>query len=194
MARKRQIYIPIAGKAGARTRAQLREYAKYKPALKKLVGKQRLTPAEYGQFTRAKRQLRHTENLHPVTEKQAKKLRKEGLLVGKGVRAIRMRNTAADAKVRVLKSGIVVVSNGRHWEYHPVEADVQVLIDYGLSLLDNPETQRIALWTTKGRSDESFASRGAWVAYLRERFSKYVQVMDFTIGIAREIKQRKPAK
>lgn len=198
MARKRSrrtTYIPLAGKAGAKTRAQLREYAKFKPSLRKLATKAqktgRLTSVEYGQFTRAKRQLRHTENLRPVTEKQAKKLRKKGLLVGHGIQAVRLRNTAPNAKIKVLKSGLIVTSNGRTWEYHPVAPEIDILVGYGLSLLDQPTTQAIALWTTRGRSDETFSRKNAWIAYLQSRFSQYVQAMDFTLGIAREVK---PAK
>jgi hypothetical protein len=191
---RRQTYTYV----GKRTKAEIREYSKFIPSLDKLKGKSRLTAAEKSQLTRAKKALQHTENLHAVTPRQAKQLRKQGLLdpikskSGKVIgykRAVRLRNTSPDAKVRVLKSGIIVTSNGRKWEYHPVVAEPDSLISAGEELLDTPRVAQINLWTNRGRVNEGFRSKAAWAEYIRTRFTQYVQATEFTEGIAALIKE-----
>lgn len=209
MARKRArrtTYIPLAGKSGAKTRAQLREYAKLKPSLQKLSKKAartgKLTSAEYGQFTRARHQLKHTQNLRPITAKQAKLLRKQGpaeMIVGHGIRAIRLRNTAPNAKIKILKSGLIVTSNGRTWEYHPVSANIDKLADYGLALLERKDTDFISLWTSRGRTNKTFSRPEAWVAYIHGKFmldspplgggkDTELDMSEWVYGIARAVK------
>lgn len=150
-----------------------------------------ITPAQKAELTRAKKKLRHTQNLIPVTEKQAKALKKKGLLVGKGVRAIRLRNTSPGAKLKVLKSGVVVTSNGRRWEYHPYPADIDTLSSAGHALIARDDVARIHLWLSKGRANEGFGSAKAWDEYLYQRFAQYVQQQDFVEGIAALIKDKK---
>lgn len=182
---------------GKGTRKQIRDMSRFIPSLSKLKGKTRITSAEYAAVTRAKKKLRHTENLRPVTAKQAKELRKRGLLAGNGIQAIRLRSTAENAKVRVRKNGVVVTSNGRTFEYHPVKADIDALAEAGEALLDRRDVKQIFLWTSRGRTDEGFTyfgegdDDGGWLAYLQARFSQYHQIADFTEGIAAEIKAAK---
>lgn len=182
---------------GKATRKQISEMSRFIPSLAKLKGKQRITSAEYSAVTRAKKKLRHTENLRPVTAKQAKELRKRGLLAGNGIQAIRLRSTAENAKVRVHKDGVVVTSNGRTFEYHPVKPDIDALADVGERLLDRRDVKQIFLWTSRGRTDEGFTyfgegeDDGGWLAYLQSRFSQYHQISDFTEGVAAEIKSTK---
>lgn len=182
---------------GKKTRAELREYSKFVPGLRKLQDKARktgkLSSHEVAQLTRAKKALRHTEALKPLTEKQAKALAKAGhkdLLVGKGVRAIRLRNTSPEAKVRIRKDGLIVTSNGRTWEYHPVAPTVDALADYGVMLLERGDVAQINLWTNRGRVNEGFSRKSAWIEYLRDRFAQYVQTSEFTEGIAARIKNK----
>ena len=150
-------------------RKQMRAYARFVPAIGKFKEHKRITKAQLGLITKAKRQLRHTENLRPLTEKQTKKLKDKSLLVGHGVRAIRLRNTANNAKVRVKKGDIIVTSNGRSWEYHPVKADIDTLADYGIKQLQRKDVQAVALWTNKGRADETFDYAAPWIAYLHPK-------------------------
>lgn len=187
---QRRIFINV----GKTKRAEIREYSKFIPSLEKLKGKTKITPAEQAQLSRAKRLLRHTDNLKPVTEKQAKQLKKMGLLEGKGVRAIRLRNTEPHAKISVLKSGIIVTSNGRKWEYHPVAPDIEALATHGETLLNRDDVAQINLWTNRGRASEGFTYIKAWIDYLRDRFSQYVQMQEFTNGIAALIKDKKESK
>lgn len=188
--KRRQTYVFVSKK----TRGEIREYSKFAPGLSKLKGKSRITSAERAQLTRLKKALRHTENLKPLTEKQAKALAKAGhkdLLVGNGVRAIRLRNTSPEAKIRIKKDGLIITSNGRTWEYHPVAAEIGALADYGIALLERGDVAQINLWTNRGRANEGFSRKQAWLDYLHDRFAQYVSQTEFTEGIAARIKDKK---
>ncbi len=191
---KRRITYSYVGK---KTRAEIREAAKYVPSVAKLKGKKRLTAAEKSTLTRAKKQLQYSQNLRPITEKQAKLLKARGegdLIVGKGVRAIRLNNTSPNAKIRVKKSGVVVSSNGRTWEYHPVSSDVDALAEYGEAQLERDDVIQIALWMARGRSSEGFEDGEDWVSYLSNTFAQYQNQQDFTKGIAVEIRGKRNGK
>lgn len=188
MARRRTTYVYV----GKKTKSDIARLAKLKPSLAKLRGKSRITTAERAELTKAKKQLRDQHNLKPVTEKQAKQLRKAGLLAkvkGGGVRAIKLRETSPDAKVSVHKDGVVVVSNGRTWEYHPSDADPGSLIDEGFALLDRKDVAQINLWTAAGRANKGFSDRGQWADYIRNKFTQYANADDYISGIAARIKQ-----
>lgn len=183
---------------------QIREFSKFAPGLDKLRGRDKITSAEYGVFTKAKRRLRHTGNLKPVTEKQAKALK--GHLVGGGIRAVRLRNTEEHAKVRVRKGGIIVTSNGRDWEYHPVGGGdpsvlAENLIEKGRDLFNRDKNPPFSLyiWTSKGRASEGFRDFGLWARYVGSRFNSYQNASEFIWGIAALVKDkggkvRKPLK
>lgn len=196
--KRRKIYVNLK----KTEKKQIREFAKFIPALDKLRGKTKITPAEYGQFTKAKKKLRHTENLKPLTAKQAKQLK--GVVVGGGVRAIRLRNTAEHAKVRVRKGGVVVTSNGRTWEYHPTTnikdhtEMVKALIEKARELFnrDKAPPYSLHLWTSKGRAAEGFSNFEMWANYIFASFNKYQNADEFVWGVAAMVtdhgKTRKP--
>jgi len=188
---------------------QIREFSKFIPSLDAYRGKDKITSAEYGAFKRAKNHLRHTDNLRPVTELQAKRLK--GKLAGHGIRAIRLRNVVkGDEHSRVVSvstKGTVITSNGRRWEYHPVKlpagADIDDmadrLINAGVKLFrrtKNPPFQ-LHLWTSKGRSNEGASTPEKWASQIVLPFvRKYQNAEDFIFGIAAMItnagKHRKP--
>lgn len=202
-ATKRSIKRSIFHAVSKSERAELKRMAKFIPSLKEIKPKRgktfkfQVTPQEYSRIKAAKKQLRHTENLRPVTEKQAKILRKKGLLAGRGVRAVRLRSTAENAKVKVHKDGVIVTSNGRTFEYHPFPADIDALAEGGETLLDRKDVKQIFLWTNRGRTDEGFTyfgegeDDGGWLDYLQRRFAQYHAVNDFVEGIAAEIKRQR---
>jgi hypothetical protein len=175
---------------------QIREFTKFAPSLEKYRGKKKITVNEYSAFKRVKNKLRHTENLKPVTALQAKKLK--GQLVGGGIRAVRLRNTAPDAKVRVRKGGIIVTSNGRDWEYHPVKPKsalhiADALIEKGLTLFNRKQRPpwQLHLWTTKGRASEGFSSFNTWLTYIQARFNAYQNADEFISGVAALVKDQR---
>lgn len=184
---KQRIVAPV----GKQRRKEIRELSKFVPSLEKLKGKKGLTASELGQLSKAKKAVRGLHNLHPITERQAKQLQKQGLLekdlTKKGIRAIHLRNTSPDAKVKVLKSGIIVTSNGRDWEYHPVDPDPEVLAEYGEQLLKRKETphiKTITIWLVRGRMDETFSTVNSWIDFLENRYIGYGKTQDFVLGIA----------
>lgn len=195
--KKRQTYVLLKKSE----KAQIREFAKFIPSLDAYRGKEKITSAQYGAFKRAKEKLRHTDNLKPVTEAQAKKLPK-GTLVGGGIRAIRLRNVNQDeahTRVRtVTKAGVVITTNGRDWEYHPVSvrspADLQeALIEKGRELFNrakNPPWQ-LHLWTAKGRANFGVTSFDKWAKYIMGAFNKYQETTDFVKGVAALIRDGK---
>ena len=194
-ATRRATFVPLK----TSEKKQIREFARYIPSLENYVGKSRISSAEYGAFKRAKKKLRHTENLKPLTEKQAKALR--GKLVGGGIRAIRLRNTGGDVNVKVkavLKGGIVVTTNGRDWEYHPVSGGGDIdevkgrLIEAARKLFNRPKAPpwAIGLWTSKGRASELFSSFEAWANYILSRFNKYQNAEEYIWGIAALVKDK----
>lgn len=177
-------------------KAFIRENVKFIPSLQDYRGQERITSAQYGALRKAKAKLRHTENLKPLTETQAKHLK--GKLVGGGVRAIRLRGGDGAKVVSVSDKGVVVTSNGRKWEYHPVstsknKALQEALIDAGLKLFarkKNPPWQ-LHLWTNKGRTDKGASNPADWVNRVAEWFNTGVsaqifsqQGKDFIYGVA----------
>lgn len=184
--KRRNIQTPI----GNKTRAEIKKYSKYMPSLKEMSKKRHLSSSEMGKLTRARKRLRHTENLRPVTEKQAKILKKRKLLAGNGIQAIRLNNTSPNAKIRLRKNGVLVSSNGRTWEYHSVLITMEDMIDAGEALLERGDIAQINLWTTKGRGNEGFAYAEAWANYLREYWQKYESQEDFMNGIAALVSER----
>ncbi len=186
--KRRQTYTYV----GRKTKSDIARLAKLKPSLAKLRGKSRITSAEKAELTRAKKQLRDQHNLKPVTEKQAKLLKKKGLLANiRGVRAIKLRETSPDAKIRVHNDGVVVVSNGRTWEYHPNDADAASLITEGEALLQRKDVAQINLWTAAGRANKGFSDPEQWAAYIQNKFTQYANADDYISGIAARIKGKR---
>lgn len=176
-------------------RKQISLFSQYIPSLGKYKGKDRITSAEYSAYQRAKKKLRHTDNLRPLTEKQAKALGKKKL-AGHGIRAVRLRNVVEGDShsrvVRVTKKGVLVTSNGREWEYHPVtltkDADTNTarMIEAGRALFARPKKPpfQLHIWTSKGRSNEGWSSLEKWAGGVVAFFMAYQTSGDFVLGIA----------
>lgn len=173
---------------------KIREFSKFVPALEKYKGKEKISSSAYGLFKKAEKKLRHTENLKPVTEKQAKKLGKK-YLVGGGIRAIRLRNTSdkdAHTRVKTVRDdGVIITTNGRDWEYHPISVSnpgevPEALIEKGRELFNrkkNPPWQ-IHLWTAKGRAGQGFTSFPAWARFVLKEYNSYTDPTEWMKGVA----------
>jgi hypothetical protein len=184
---------------------QIREFSEYIPSLSQYKGKEKITSQQYAAFKRAKKHLRHTENLKPLTEAQAKKLGKRKL-AGHGMRAIRLRNTSPHAKVRVTNKGVLVTSNGREWEYHSVPKNpasdmAERMIEKGRDLFSRTKKPpfQLHIWTSKGRSNEGAASLQKWAGLIMAFFQAYQASQDFIEGVAAMVtdvggKTRKPLR
>lgn len=182
-------YIPI----GKEKQKRISALSKFIPSLARLKGKRRLTPQEMAALTKAGKKIRAaggTAGLKPLTELQAKKLPK-GAVIGGGIRAIRLRSTGPDAKIKqTYKDGrLKIISNGRTWIYYPIAPDatgslLDPLLDNGRAILGEPATKSIALWVQRGRLDETFSHYPAWEEFIKSRFVNYYAQTDWTIGIA----------
>lgn len=187
-ARKRSVRYTYVSK---KQRRQIKELSPFVPNIAKLKGREKITPQEAGYLTKKAQQLRYTSSLKPITEKQEKALKASGhsdLLVGKGVRAIHLRNTSPDARMSVRKDGIFVTSNGRKYEYHPVDADPDALAREGEKLLERDDIAAIYLWTGNGRVNEGWTTEEGWTGFLYDRYTQYIHANEMTQGIAARVK------
>lgn len=188
--KRRQTYVYINRK----TKKEISELSKFVPALNDLKGKSRITTQQKALLTKAKKRTQHTESYRPITAHQEKLLRAHGdadIIVGKGVRAVRLRNTSENAKLTVRKNGMLVTSNGRTWEYHPVSSDPDDLSEYGAKQLERGDVEAIGLWTNRGRVDATTDDADDWNDFLYNTFSKYEKAKEFTKGIVVLIKKGK---
>lgn len=205
MARRRKARRQTFVYVGKKTRSDISELSKYIPSLSKLKGKTRITTQEKSQLTKARKELRYRENLKPVSAAQAKILKKKGFLapiyskkkegrerkiIGH-TQAIKLRETSPDAKVKVHNDGVVVVSNGRTWEYHPVTATPDALIDAGEKLLKRKDVGQINLWNNYGRVNASYSDPVQWAEFIRTTFLSYEGAGDYIHGIAARLKQKR---
>lgn len=205
---RRQTYVYV----GKKTRAQIRDFSRFIPSLEKLKGKTRITSEEKAQLTKAKKALRYSTGMRPITEAQAKRLRKRGegnIIVGKGIRAVRLGNAGTNAKITVKPNGMIVSTNGETYEYHKLTNPTpDRMVDFGREILKRKDVASIYLWTTRGRGAEGFnyigdeddeeaeetGLEGSWIGFIRTRFEQYQALQEFTEGIVARIKKKRTKK
>jgi hypothetical protein len=167
--------------------------SQWAPSLKKYAHRKRLTRWEKAAISRKEKILRHTENLHPLTKQQARAAKRAGIpIVGKGIRAVRLRNTASGAKIRIKDGKLVVGSNGRAWNYVPVDPpNEENLAAAADDVMENEpydeETEyiQVNLWTTSGRANAGYASAELFEEDISKALSKYKDNPEnFILGIA----------
>jgi hypothetical protein len=183
--KRRAVYVHI----GKRERAEIRAASKYVPSLEKYVGEERLTPAQYGAFQKAKNKLRHKEQLRTVTAAEAKKLHPEQL-EGGGIRALRLRNIEPTAKLHIHKDGVVYESNGRDFELHPVIPSTPARLEAkARELLERKTKPALAvyLYNSRGRMDRGFGTATGFRKYADKFFNQYQEsehdAREFIIGV-----------
>lgn len=188
--------------------------AKLAPSLAKYTTKEfkknaregKLSPAAKAAITRKEKLLRHTENLHPLTEKQYKQAKKLGIDAGHGLRAMRLRNTEDKARIRITKDGLKVGTNGRTIRYEIVEppeldalidaaarafgAEYEVYEGEGEDDTDEIDVQEgsanvtVWLWTIAGRASRGFRSLALFIEDISKAFQAYTNQLDWIRGIA----------
>lgn len=167
-------------------------------------------------ISRYANQLSGVDNLYPVSKSYAKKHKNE-LFTGKdekhalhGIQAIRLKNTASDAKIRFETEGdINVTSNGRTWIYwrlsraavrnkkgelgnkakdafsakFPIEV-VNELAEEAFAKLD---VDAVYLWTTAGRVGDGFSSLRQFVLWMNEHWQagRYTSLVETSEGSGR---------
>ena len=134
----------------------------------------KLTPAQKAAITKKANLVRGESGIFKLTKTQAAKLPKDALL-GPGIKAIRLRNTGPDARLRILKGGkMSVTSGGRKWVYDPIGSDETALEEAAAEYFEQGATQ-IHFWTFYGRAGTAALDIEDFVFQLR---SKYMQYLD----------------
>ena len=81
------------------------------PSLKKYRRRKRLSRWEKGAITRAENKIRRhggKTKLFPLSKRQQKSLKDKSAIVGKGIKAVSLNNTADDAEIRIVKGELRV--------------------------------------------------------------------------------------
>lgn len=156
----------------------------YAPGLAKYAKRKTLKPHEKSAIARKEKLLRHTENLIPVTAQQAKTLKRKNALVGNGIRAVRMRNTAPDAKVKIRNGQLFVESNGRTFEYVSVEAEPRSLLAVAEDIFNNSKNVTVWLWLNAGRAAAGYRTIELFAQNVIANFNQYQDAAEFILGLA----------
>jgi hypothetical protein len=183
-----------------------KKLAKFAPALRKYKRRKTLTRWEKGAITRKEKLLQyHTEHLIPVTKKFARELKEQ--LFAPGVRAIELRNTAPNAKVRKVKQDLMVTSNGRTWLYWRLDREdvkskrgmkkaaeaafnmqfpIERVAELAGIAFEKLKPLAIHLWAPSGRVGRGFESLKQFNMWLAENWSadRYSQQEKWVNGIA----------
>lgn len=188
-----------------------KELSKFAPGLKKyklnmLYKGGKLNSGQKSAISHKEKILRFSDNLFPVSAKQAKKLK--GLLFAPGVQAIQLRNTAPGAKIVRFKKDMVVTSNGRTFIYWRLESvkpramkkaakqafeeftatfDIEQLAELAKKAFAKLKPVRIYLWAEAGRVGEGFRVFDEFVQWLYEDYSQYKNVERWVNGIAIQV-------
>lgn len=157
------------------------------PSLKKYSRRKNLTRWEKSAITRAGNKIRHAggrSQLFSLTKIQARRLKDKDPLIGGGVRAIALRNTAPDSKVHVRKGKISVQTNGREIKYISAKADIGAILNEIEKAFKKPGINTVWLWTVKGRAQRGFRSMERALEELRAAFEAYTNTDEWLLGIA----------
>lgn len=159
-----------------------RDNKKLVPSLSKYSRRKTLTRWQKSAITRAENKIAKQHDLYALTKAQAKALRDKSLLVGNGIRAIRLRSTSPDAKVSIVKGEIKVRSNGRRFHY--IRADVSELITKGARVFDRFARPELWIWNKFGRENRGARSLAIWAERVNNYLAKYKNIEIFVQGFA----------
>lgn len=171
--------------------AAAKKLAKFVPSLAKYKRRKTLTRYEKSAITRREKQLRFvTDKLFPISKKQAKNLK--GKTFAHGVRAVELRGTSANAKIRSAGKDIMVVSNGRTWVYWGLNKDtvrqkrgmkktakdafamqfpIEKVSELARAAFKKLKPIQIHLWAHSGVVGEPFETLGAFIDWIDEKWN-----------------------
>ena len=169
-----------------------KELAKLVPRLKKYRRRKKLSKYDKYSISKAEKILRGVRDLHPVTKKQARKLKSKKLFAP-GVRAIRLRGVPPETKIKISKRGdIELVYKGTRWIYWSLDREtvrskrgmksaaskafqkqfpIEIIGGMAETAFKKLNVQAIALWTHAGRSDATFSDLKAFVYWVNEKWN-----------------------
>jgi len=152
--------------------------ATFAPSLRKYGRRKTLSRWEKSAITRKQNLLKHTDRLFPITKRQARAIENKDMIVGNGIRAISLRNTADDAEIHIRKGQLVIHSGDRTFNTFNVSpANIDNLIETAELLFDRFGNRRVTVWlnTKAGRADRGFRSLPLLINYLVGQFAQYAR-------------------
>lgn len=137
------------------------QYAAFVPSLKKYKKRgrkkgPRFSPAQKAAITRAEKAVRAAGGgagiLHPLTERQAKNLKDKSIIVGGGVRAVRLKGISPDTKISVVKGRLVAKSSsGREWYFRRSAPFPKEVVRLARQAFTKFKAKQVDLWLVQGR-------------------------------------------
>jgi hypothetical protein len=175
-----------------------KKLAPFVPSLKKVSRKKRLTQAEKSEVTRYTKKLKYARNLHPVTKKQAKKLK--GQLYAPGVQAIQLDDVSSTAKLGTIGNDLLISSNGRTWIYWKLDKEtvrskagmkgagkkafdkkfpIERIAEMAERAFKTYNVKQIHLWGHSGRVGPGFQDFGAFMLWVNEKWQagRYIETL-----------------
>ena len=118
-------------------------------------------------------------NLLPITKRQRRAIKdKSALVLEKGFQAIHAANVGADAKVRVVRGQIKIVSAGRTHNTIALPPDIERYLEAASRLFARFASRRLTvfLWTVEGRANQGFGSLNPLIDYIISKFPQYKEL------------------
>jgi hypothetical protein len=164
-------------------RASVGELSKFVPSLEKYKSRKRkkgprFTPSEKAAITRAEKKVQaaglSSGILRPLTKRQAAALKDRSLLVGNGIRAVRLRGIDPTAKITVKNGKLIVTSGKRTWRFQrsaPFPKEVMRRAKQAFTR----GAKAVDLWFVQGRLGFAAASLNLFAERVAEFFAQYAE-------------------
>ena len=154
------------------------------PSLHKYARRRRLSRWEKAAITRAQNKITHAggrSQLFVLSKRQRRAIKDKDIIVGGGIRALRFRETGADAKLRIVKGEVRVTSHGREWQYIPTAPDVREFSRKAEELERKHPGKiiRFAIWTSVGRVKESVTTADLLTEMFLNFDLQYASTLEF---------------
>jgi len=154
------------------------------PSLRKYARRKRLSRWEKAAITRAQNKISHAggrSQLFSLSKRQRRAIKDKDIIVGGGIRALRFRETGADAKLRIIKGKVQVTSHGRKWEYIPTVPNAQEIsgVAEAIERANPDKIIRFAIWTSIGRIKESVTSADLLTEMFLNFDLQYASTLEF---------------
>ena len=154
------------------------------PSLEKYSGRKKLSTQEKSAIARAEKKVREAGRLIPLTKLQAKKLKDKSAMAGNGIRAVRVDNTQAGARVYVDKKGnLKIKSGGRTIQYVSADFPDGVMVEAEKVFAENRRAT-VWLWLKGGRANKASRDEADFARYVMSKLQAYKQTDQWILGIA----------
>lgn len=160
----------------------VRANAQLVPSLRKYRRRKKLTRWEKAAITRAENKVRTAGGnagiLHPITEKQYRSLKDKSIIVGNGVRAVRLRGIGPRSSVSVKDGEVVVKSGKRTWRFRRVTPFPSDVVEKAESAFKRG-AKAVDLWLVQGRLGRAASNIQLFAEIVAEFFNQYDETDGF---------------